>query len=99
MAWKHDPNFDPRHDDPGFPAEERFDVWWFDPDGWHERIGSDLDANDAVALAKEWTLRPAALIGIVARIIITDSGDSTVFEWRHGEGVVFPPPDKIEVHL
>jgi hypothetical protein len=29
-------------------------------------------------------------MGITERVIITDGGDSTVFEWKKDEGVVFP---------
>jgi hypothetical protein len=30
------------------------------------------------------------LLGITKRVQITDGGDSTVFDWRNGEGIVWP---------
>jgi hypothetical protein len=30
------------------------------------------------------------ILGTTARVIITDGGDYTTFEWQHGKGVVFP---------
>lgn len=61
-------------------------------DAW-EYVARFVDAKTAVETAKEYTDRPAALIGIVCRIIITDGGDFTVFEWKFGEGVTYPPHD------
>ena len=63
------------------------------PDGSHEIIGDDLDARAAVYLAKDYTDRPAAQIGIIQRVTIIDGGNCIVFDWRYGEGVVFPTPD------
>ena len=40
--------------------------------------------------AKHYTTCVTAKIGITARVIITDQGDSIVFEWIFGKGVVFP---------
>ncbi len=34
---------------------------------------------------------PTAQIGIIRRVIITDGGDYTNFEWKFGEGVTYPP--------
>jgi len=68
---------------------ELFSVVWFDQEGWSTRERTDLPAKDAVILAHELSLRPAATSGAIARIIITDWGDRTVFEWKDGE-VTFP---------
>jgi hypothetical protein len=54
--------------------------------------GAFLEAEAAATLAVECSRRPAAVAGFIRRIIITDGGDDTVFEWRYGEGVTFPPP-------
>jgi hypothetical protein len=29
-------------------TEARFDVWLYYPDDWHEKVGDDLSAEDAV---------------------------------------------------
>ncbi len=76
-------------------TEEQFNVVQFFPNGdsHYERRG--IGAIAAVTFAKELTERPAAVIGITRRIIITDGGDNTVFEWKYGEGVTFPPPQPV----
>ena len=66
-----------------------FAVVWFDPDGYWTREAGGLDAETAVHLARDLTLRPAAELGMIARVIITDSDDCTCFEWRRGLGVTF----------
>jgi len=70
-----------------------FSVVQFFPDDTHETICAFVDARTAVETAKSYTDRPAALIGIIRRVIITDGGDYTVFEWKFGEGVTYPPND------
>ena len=70
--------------------DNSFSVWIFFPDESYTPEARFIDGESAVRLAKDITLRPAALIGIIARVIITDGGDFTVFEWTHDRGVVFP---------
>ena len=68
--------------------EDEFSVWAFMPEGWHVPVARFVNARRAVELAR----RACDVIGGVAsRIIITDGGDHTVFEWRRGEGIVYPP--------
>jgi hypothetical protein len=72
---------------------DTFAVWVFvhDAEEWHERIGpDDLDARTAVELAKKLVDITEAGGARMARIIIVDDEDNTVFEWRLGEGVTFP---------
>jgi hypothetical protein len=69
---------------------ESFAVVLFFPDGSYVYERRGLDAESAVKLAKECSERPAATIGMIARIIITDDGDHTVFEWKYREGVTWP---------
>ena len=75
--------------------DERFNVHQFLPDGYHECIGMGLSIRDALLMAHKWTLpsRPGVIIGAIRRVIITDSGDCTVWEWKNGEGVTFPPSE------
>lgn len=70
------------------PAE--FSVFWWDPEGNRNCEGHSLTAGQAVVLARRMTDRPAARIGVFARIIIVDGADNTVFEWRFREGVTYP---------
>lgn len=70
---------------------ERFDVWQYLPDCSRERVGRDLDASAAVAVAHSYTTRPAAQIGVIRQVqIVSRDDDATVFLWRFKEGVVFP---------
>jgi hypothetical protein len=70
---------------------DKYAVWQFFPDEFHECVGRDLEAEEAVKLAHSYTTRPAAVAGFIRRIIIVDGGDNCAFEWKHGEGVTFPP--------
>lgn len=74
---------------------EEFSVYWFDPDGISHREAAFIGVRQAVELARSLTKRPAAKIKIrgrvvIQRVIITDGGDHTVFEWKYGKGVTFP---------
>ena len=69
---------------------ERFNVYFIYPDGTNTKERSWLSAEAAVAFAHEASGRPAAKIGMLHEIMITDSSDFCCFLWRHGEGVVFP---------
>jgi hypothetical protein len=68
-----------------------FSVYQFFPDGSWERVRQGVDAEEAVTAAKHYCNSVAAKLGITRRVIITDGGDFTNFEWKHGEGVVYPP--------
>lgn len=68
-----------------------FSVYWFDADECSYPELRGVDAKTSVEFAKGLTERPAALMGIIQRIVITDGGDFTVFEWKNGEGVTYPP--------
>lgn len=66
-----------------------FSVWWWDADGvLHEELRF-VDAKTAVNRCYALTKEPASVLGIIQRVIITDGGDFTNFEWKHGEGVIF----------
>jgi hypothetical protein len=67
-----------------------FSVYWDDPEGNHHCELSMVDAETAVRFAIEFPKRPAGLLGIIRRVIITDGGDFTVYEWKYGEGQTFP---------
>ncbi len=68
-----------------------FSVWWDDPEGSHHNELRFVTPERAVEMALSLAHRPAAHIGIIQRVIITDGGDFTVFEWKHKQGIVFPP--------
>lgn len=68
-----------------------FSVWQFFPNDLQERVLRGVDAKTAVEQAKRLTETVGARLGTTTRIIITDGGDDTVFEWINGRGVTFPP--------
>ena len=68
-----------------------FSVYQFFPDGDYEEVLRNVDAATAVHTAKRLTDSVGGLIGTTRRVTITDGGDCVCFDWKHGEGVVFPP--------
>lgn len=67
-----------------------FSVWWWDRDDGQHRELSFVEAEPAMHAVRRLTTGPAALMGIVQRVIITDGGDCTCFEWLKDKGVTFP---------
>ena len=63
-----------------------FSVVEFLNDGTHRYVRRWLDAENAVYLAHYCTRR---LRDDVERVVITDGGDFTVFQWERGKGVTF----------
>ena len=70
-----------------------FSISMFYPDGTHETIDDEFEAGEAVHLAlrlikifkrTDRSLQPAE------KVIITDGGGRTVFEWQSKKGVTFP---------
>ena len=76
---------------------ELFDVWQWFADETHERVGESLPARQAVELAHSYVNRPAARMGIIAKVqIVCCDDDSTAFLWEHAKGpgalgITFPP--------
>lgn len=74
-------------------STELFNVVQFFPDGGYEYSNRGLELRAAVERAKALTETVGARIGTTTRIIITDGGDLTVFEWEFGKGVTYPTPE------
>lgn len=70
--------------------ENEFSVVQFFEDGSYEYVRRYVGAEEAVKTAQRYTDNVAVKLGITKRVIITDGGDCTVFEWKLGEGVTFP---------
>jgi hypothetical protein len=71
--------------------EGEFSVYQFFSDGTYEQVRSFVSADEAVKAAQHYSNNVASRMGLTKRVIITDGGDCCVFEWKQGEGVVFPP--------
>ena len=67
-----------------------FSVFWWDRDGGQHRELSFVEVLPAMKACKRLTQGPAAMMGIVERVIITDGGDFTCFEWIKDVGITFP---------
>jgi hypothetical protein len=67
-----------------------FSVWVFFPDDRHEARIRFVGARVAFEAAEALTRNVGGKLGTISRIIITDGGDHTVFEWKFGEGITFP---------
>jgi hypothetical protein len=52
--------------------------------------------TDAIPAAVHYCKSVAAMVGIVKRVIVTDSGDCIVFEWLYGGGLVYPPIEDLK---
>jgi len=69
---------------------ELFNTVQFFPDGSHEYIARAVPIAQAMEKACSFIKRPAAMIGLIQRVIVTDMGDCTCFEWTFGKGITFP---------
>lgn len=70
--------------------EGEFSVCQFFKDGSYEYVRRFVDAESAVKAAHHYCNNVGAQMGITVRVIITDGGDCTNFEWQLGKGVIFP---------
>jgi len=73
-------------------SANEFSVCQFFEDETYEYFKRFVGAKEAVDAAHFLSHNVAANIGITRRVIITDGGDYTVFEWKYGEGVTYPTP-------
>lgn len=75
------------------PNRAQFSVYVFWQDG--EWTSQDdwrwLKMGPATQLAVQLTRRPINRTRLVSSIIITDGGDFTIWEWKPGQGITFPP--------
>lgn len=68
---------------------DKYKVVRYIGDRWEYAL-ENAEAREAVLKAKEITDSPGALIGSITRVMITDPDDFCAFDWKFGEGVVFP---------
>jgi hypothetical protein len=72
------------------PTQPEYSVYILFPDGTYECLDTFVTAEEALKTAHRNVHKPAALIGIISRVIITDGGDHIVFEWKFKEGITWP---------
>jgi hypothetical protein len=73
---------------------ELFKVWIFFPDGTYMPEGDWQPVEEAIKQAKRSIQKPAAMLGMITKVMITDQGDLCCFLWEYGKGTVFPPMEK-----
>ena len=61
----------------------------FFENGQYEYVRRNVSPEEAVKAAKHYCTSVGAKIGTTVRVIITDGGDFTNFEWKFGEGIMF----------
>jgi hypothetical protein len=74
-------------------SQGEFSVVQFFASGHSEYVRRNVDAKSAVDAAHHYCNSVGAQIGTTTRVIITDGGDCTNFEWIFGRGVIYPPRD------
>lgn len=73
-----------------------FSVYWWDAENnQHCELNLTSDFEKVKSALDRLTQGSAAIIGIVRRVIVVDPGDCINFEWRYGEGLVFPTQEQI----
>ena len=70
---------------------ELFRVHQFFPHDMHEKVTDWVDVETAIKTAHQLTQSVGARIGTTLRVIIIDMMDTTVFEWTHSDGLIWPP--------
>lgn len=68
---------------------ETFSVCQFFPDDTHEYVRQGVEPKEAVDAAVHYATSVGARLGTTERVIITDGGDSIVWEWKRAEGITF----------
>ena len=68
-----------------------YSVCLFFQDGNYEYVQRFVFAHEAAEAAVHYATSIGAKLGYVQRVIITDGGDEINFEWKYGEGIIFPP--------
>lgn len=71
-------------------TQGEYSVCQFFASGGYEFARRFVGASEAFEVAMQLARSVGGQVGTTVRVIITDSGDHTVFEWVRGEGVVFP---------
>lgn len=77
-------------------TDEIFSVYQFFPDGSYERVREWVPVEEAMKGFQHYTTSVGARLGTTVRVIVVDVGDCIVAEWKHGEGVVFPPKSEMK---
>jgi hypothetical protein len=67
-----------------------FSVFEHFPDGTCSTVARYVDAKEAVDIAHRSIQKPAVLLGVIVKVMITDGGDHCAFLWEKDKGIVYP---------
>lgn len=74
-------------------TQGEFSVCQFFVNGSYEYVRRFVSAEEAAKAAQHYCTSVGARIGTTVRVIITDGDDCISFEWKYGEGIVYPPKE------
>ena len=72
---------------------DEFSVWEFVGEGKdeiHIPVVRWVGPKEAIQVANASMNKPAALLGVIREVRITDGEDFCNFHWKYGEGIIFP---------
>ena len=69
--------------------ENEFSVYWWDRDGGQHRELQFVDVDTALKATRRLCCGPAAALGVVKKVMITDGGDHCNFLWEDGR-LIYP---------
>ena len=72
-----------------------FSVYQFFSNDTHEPVRRNVSAEEAVKAAQHYMSCVGAQAGTTVRVMITDAEDFCTFDWKRGEGIVFPRPEDL----
>ena len=72
---------------------DEFSVVQFFEDGSYEYVRRYVSVEEAMKAAHHYCTSVGVKMGFVKRVIITDGGDCTCFDWHSDKGIVFPPKE------
>lgn len=78
------------------PNPGEYSVCQFFEDGSYEYVRRFVDADEASRATSHYCTSVGAKMGITKRVIVTDGGDCICFEWKFGEGIIYPPKPEPE---
>lgn len=79
--------------------DQLFSVCQFFEDGTSEYVRRFVDVAEAMTVFCQYCRCPAAQLGIIQRVIITDAGDCINAEWQYGKGLTYPTPADMKEKL
>lgn len=72
-------------------SKGEFSVCQFFENNSYEYVRRNVGPEEAIAMFKFYTTNVSSRIGMTKRVILTDGGDCINMEWKHGEGITYPP--------